>query len=226
MSNKLNKLLHPLILFAEIQKRLVSAHSKILHKKNMQFLSQYEKRPLKYQPIFIIGPPRCGSTLLYQVMVHRFKFAYLQNRMVLRKYSIPLYTSKYIDRNESYHSDFVSHHGRTKQPNAPHEGYLFWRRFYPRKVHDYVTQNELSLQQIFEIRNTIKFLTNFYNAPFLSKNMEIGLRLNSIQEIFPDAIYIVVKRDPRATASSLLNARLADYNSKDVWWSIRPKEYE
>ena len=146
--------------------------------------------------------------------------------MVQRKYSLPLYTSRHVNPHIYYYSDFKSEHGRTSRPNDPHEGYLFWRRFYPRKTHDYIEEQTLSIKEVNEIRNTIKFMVDYFGFPFLSKNMEMGLRLRSILKIFPDAIFIVVKRDPRSTASSLLNARLKDYNSKDVWWSIRPKEYE
>jgi len=36
--------------------------------------------PLRYPPLFIIGPPRTGSTLLYQLVVQRFDVGYLANR--------------------------------------------------------------------------------------------------------------------------------------------------
>jgi hypothetical protein len=223
---KTSKLFNIRQLQKEINFRYINVSSRINAKKNIKFISRYQQKELKCQPIFIIGPPRCGSTLLYQVMTHRFKFAYFQNQMILRKYSIPLFTSKHVDPFNFYYSDFKSVHGRTTQPNDPHEGYLFWRRFYPRKTHDYIGEHKLLVKQVNEISNTIKFMIDYFGLPFLSKNMEIGLRLRSILKIFPNAIFIVVKRDPRSTASSLLNARLKDYNSKDVWWSIRPKEYE
>ena len=33
----------------------------------------------KYPPVFIIGAPRCGSTLLYKVLTEQFKFSYFSN---------------------------------------------------------------------------------------------------------------------------------------------------
>ena len=94
--------------------------------------------------------------------------------------------------------------------NGPHEGGYFWRRFYPRIVHDYVGEHKLSEFEENEIRNTIKFLQIYFSAPFLSKNMEMSVRLNSLQKFIPEAIFILMIRDPRATASSLLQARI-DY---------------
>ncbi len=212
--------------FAEISLRLSQAVSKSQHKKNLELLSSIEDNPFHWPPIFIIGPPRSGSTLLYQLMTHRYKFSYLQNQMEPHNYSIALYAQKKIDPRIKYFSDFQSVHGITKKPDGPHEGGFFWRRFFPRKVHDYVAEHNLSRIEDFEIRNTLKFLERHFDAPFLSKNMEAGVRLGSLQKLFPEALYIVVKRDPRATASSLAKVRLDMYGSKDVWWSIRPKQYE
>ncbi len=212
--------------YEEIKLRVMQRLSKVQHKKNLRFLETIAESDFIFPPIFIIGPPRSGSTLLYQLLTHRYKFAYLQNQMEPHNYSIAWFTNKHIDPSIKYSSDFKSVHGQTAKPNGPHEGGYFWRRFYPRRIHDYVFEHTLSPQEDFEIINTLKFLSYHYKAPFLSKNMEAGVRLRSIQQLFPNAVYILVKRDPRAVASSLLNVRLDIYGSKETWWSIRPKEYE
>ena len=211
---------------AEASLRISQAISKSQHRKNLELLKSIEKLPFQWRPVFIIGPPRSGSTLLYQLMTHRYKFAYLQNQMEPHHYSIALHSQKHIDTAKSYNSDFQSVHGLTKNPNGPHEGGYFWRRFFPRDVHDYIAEHKLSKAEDFEIINTLKFLERHFDVPFLSKNMEAGVRLRSLRKLFPEALYIVMKRDPRATASSLLKVRLDMYGSKEEWWSIRPKEYE
>ncbi|NIU01843.1 MAG: hypothetical protein GWN01_13315, partial [Nitrosopumilaceae archaeon] len=33
----------------------------------------------RYPPVFILGPPRSGTTLLYQLMTCSFNFAYIPN---------------------------------------------------------------------------------------------------------------------------------------------------
>ncbi len=212
--------------YDEIKLRILQRLSRAQHKKNLRFLENIAQSDFIFPPIFIIGPPRSGSTLLYQLLTHRYKFAYLQNQMKPHNYSIAWFTRKHIDPSEKYYSDFKSEHGQTAKPNGPHEGGYFWRRFYPRRIHDYVFEHNLSPQEDFEIINTLKFLSHHFQAPFLSKNMEAGVRLRSIQQLFPKAVYVLVKRDPRAVASSLLNVRLDIYGSKETWWSIRPKEYE
>jgi hypothetical protein len=141
------------------------------------------------------------------------------------KYSIALHTYKNIDPKATYHSDYTSDHGQTNNKSGPHEAWPFWRRFYPRMAHDYIDGNGLKDAEIFEIKNTIKFLIDFFDAPFFSKNMEMSLRLKSLQKLFPEALYIILKRDPRGIASSILSARIKYFNNPDIWWSMRPKEY-
>jgi len=43
----------------------------------------------KYPPVFIIGAPRCGSTLLYKVLTECFKFFYFSN-LTARFYKTPI----------------------------------------------------------------------------------------------------------------------------------------
>ena len=60
----------------------LSKHLIILANNFLGFLEPYfypKKTPQKLNPIFIIGAPRSGSTLLYQVLTHRYKFIYLNN---------------------------------------------------------------------------------------------------------------------------------------------------
>ena len=226
MRRRFKKYFNPFSVTEEISLRFHWMVSKIMQGKNLRFLEKYQAMPVQTRPIFIIGPPRCGSTLLYQALVQQFKFSYFQNRMVKHKYSICVYTEKHIDPLKEYISDFWNRQGKTRFPNGPNEGSFFWRRFYPRNVHDYIEKQLLSPLQVFEIINTIKFLENYFQAPFLSKNLEMGLRLKSIQQLFPGAIFIIMKRDPRGIASFLLSSRIAVNGKKEVWWSIRPREYE
>ena len=225
MRRRIKKYFNPLSVADEISLRFHWMISKIMQGENLRFLEKFQSMP-QPRPIFIIGPPRCGSTLLYQALVHQFKFSYFQNRMKKYKYSICLYTERHIDPLKIYKSDFWNRQGNTRYSNGPHEGGFFWRRFYPRNIHDYIGEHSFSPIQVFEIINTIKFLENYFHAPFLSKNLEMGIRLKSIQQLFPGAVFIVMKRDPRSIASSLVSSRIAVNGRKEVWWSVRPREYE
>lgn len=199
--------------------RIESIHNYII-------LRPYRNQAPKYRPVFVLGAPRCGSTLFYQAMVHRCKFAYFQNRMMKRIFSVASCTKRHIDPDEVYTSTFENELGMTFDAAGPNEGSVFWRRFYPRNIHDYIPEHSLSERHTGEITGTVAFLTDHFNSSFFSKNLEMSLRLNSIQNMFPDALYIIFKRDPRSIAASILNARLKAFGSKETWWSMRPKRYE
>ncbi len=178
----------------------------------------------RLQPIFVIGPPRTGSTLFYQGMTHYFDFCYFTNEMMRHPYDLALYVHR-ARPDLGHASDFVSRHGMAAGKTAPHEGYPYWRRFYPRTAHDYVERHGLSEGEEREIRQTVEFLEAAYGKPFLAKNMEMSLRLRSLQKVFPRAVYLIMKRDPRGTASSIIGARLRTSGARDPWWSMQPVEY-
>src|SRR5439155_14834089 len=74
--------------------------------------------PLRHPPIFIVGPPRTGSTLLYQLVAARFDVGYLSNRHC-RLYGAP---SRVERRHETEATlELTSRYGRTTSPNAPSE---------------------------------------------------------------------------------------------------------
>jgi len=194
-------------------------------RRNLALLSEYQHRPLTVPPVFVLGAPRCGSTLFYQAMIHTNRFCYLQNRMMRHRYSLADYTARHVRPDIDYRSDFDNAFGRTDGDSGPHEGFPFWRRFYPRKVHDYVFEHSLDDDAAGEIQNTVKFLTDYFQAPFFSKNLEMSLRLRSLQKVFPDAVYIVLYRNPMNIAASILDARRRLMGHPDRWWSMRPSQY-
>ena len=103
----------------------------------IHFLSPLEQRllecykELKYPPIFIVGPPRSGTTLLYQIIVHCFHVAYFPN-IAARFYKIPVIATK-IGKIlfRPYKSDFTSTYGLVKGTMAPHEAGVIWDRWFP-----------------------------------------------------------------------------------------------
>jgi hypothetical protein len=222
---KVKKWMNPARTFHELDLRIHWGLSRMHHARNIKRLHAFENKPCRERPVFILGPPRCGSTLLYQVMLHTFRFAYFQNRMEKYKYSVAEYTLDHVDPDEPFQSDFKSRYGRTVPPNGPHEGGFFWRRFFKREIHDYMGANRLSPDAVFEITNTIQCLQTHFDASFLSKNLMMAMRIQTLHTLFPDAVYIIVHRDPVATASSMAAARVYNRGNKETWFSVRPAEY-
>lgn len=210
---------------SELSKRYRDRLSKSKRSENLSLLKTYAQQEAPAPPIFVVAPPRSGSTLFYQLMVHRFKFAYFQNQMAFYRFAIPWYVKNKLDVFKPYISDFESKLGKTSQDVGPNGALFFWDRFFPKKENEYFETLSLSSEEEFELKQTIHFLSTYFNQPFFSKNLKLALALKPIQKLFPHAIFITIKRDPRSIASSILDARLKAHGTKEKWRLMQPKCY-
>ena len=177
-------------------------------------------------PFFIIGPPRSGTTLLYQLMVQAFRFTYFPN-IANTFYRCPIFATKLTQkRSAGYSSQFESGYGYEKGMMSPSEAGNIWNRWFPhesREGFNYTPAGYLSPDARREIRQTIAQFTTMFNAPFITKNVKMSVRLPAIQEIFPNAKIIQIKRNPLESALSLLKIRRQRGSG---WWSAMPKEID
>jgi hypothetical protein len=199
----------------------------------VQFFSRIIERPLKKkfaekrlkkQPVFIIGAPRTGSTIFYQILTNQFNVLYFDNLVSLFN-KIPFIgfiLSNLVFKNCA-HNCFKSHHGDTRKYgwHAPSECGAFWYRWLPKDRHfvDYSDINKLMVKQI---RNEINAIINYFNKPVIFKNLNAGQRLRLIKKCFPDAKFIYIKRDPLYVAQSILKAKRKIGIKDNEFWSIMP----
>ncbi len=179
----------------------------------------------EYPPIFIIGPPRSGSTLLFQVMVNAFNVNYTTNAdaswyggISFRKRFFPLSDA---DRK----TDFNSTHGQTNGRNSPHECGEYWYQFF-RRSPQYVPLEEADEKKMNRLRRSLQRMTTAGKAPLLFKNMNCALRMEPLGKTCPEALYIVTHRDTLWNAHSLLQVRKKVNGEYVEWWSMEPKEIE
>lgn len=210
-----------------IHNRFTSAIiNNIRKKRNIRFLSSVNLKEIQTPPIFIIGPPRCGSTLFYQAMTHHFNLCFFSNEMMKYPYDFPFRIIK-NDSNTKHFSDFKSNYGKTTGKNAPHEGYPFWRRFYPRNIHDYINNpNHLRERDALEIKRTLQYMQKTYRCPFITKTIENALRIQSLRNIFPEAVFLLIVRNPVFIIQSILKGRKDLYGDIFQWMGAKPENYE
>lgn len=194
-------------------------------------MHRMETRPIHgkgeftYPPIFIIGPPRSGSTLLFQVMVNSFNFNYTTNAdakwyggISLRKRFFP------VQKNEEK-TNFDSNHGQTTGRYAPHECGEYWYQYFRRKP-QYVSSDEVENEKMVRLTRSLLRITAAGKAPMLFKNMNCALRLGPLHQACPDALYIVTHRDLLWNGHSLLKVRKKVHGNYNSWWSMEPEEIE
>ena len=75
------------------------------------------------------------------------------------------------------------------------------------------------------VRNTIALIQESFQAPFVNKWQDNVLRILSLAEIFPEALFVRIKRKPEFTAHSILRARRTFLGDERAWFSTKPAEY-
>lgn len=181
-----------------------------------------------YQPIFIVGAPRTGSTLLCQILSNTFDFLYIDN--LIATFYRNLYFGFWLSDqifHQKPHNCFNSIYGGTKSYGlrGPSESGNFWYQWLPRDK-QYMGRGETPEKTIREIREIVFAVMNRYKKPLLIKNLNTDQRMGLIFEIAPNAKFIFIKRDPLFTAQSIFICRKRLGIREEEWWSIKPKEYE
>jgi hypothetical protein len=182
--------------------------------------------PQRYPPIFILGPPRSGTTLLYQLVVNSFDVSYICN--VVDEHPRYAATLTWLLRRgiRRYRSGFQSNYGRTRSMFGPSEGRRIWHRWFP---DGYVDQSYLTQQASRSIQQTVGALSEALQAPFVNKDPHHCVRVKALNLLFPEALFVVITRDPIATAESMLRVRRTRAErgdaSIDTWMSVKPKEF-
>ena len=199
-------------------------------------LNIYEKKAIRkyaslesnFSPVFIIGSPRSGSTIIFQLITKYFDFTYINNFVDLAR-EVP-FTGFLINKRffgSKKHSSFKSNFGKTKEGGllAPNEG-LFWYKWLPKDKH-YVLPGEINEMDKQSFKDCINAIMNLYKKPIVIKNLSFSVRLELIKEIFPNARLVYVKRDIIDIVQSIIKAKIdvfGELNNK--WWSIKPKNYK
>ena len=187
--------------------------------------SDKTSRPLLFPPIFLIGPPRCGSTLIYQCLLHRFEMAYISN--LHQKYcgspAIIERLCHYAEQQQT--GTFESDYGRTPGWAGPSEGWRFWYRFF-RRVPQFVGRADADPRKMVRLRGAVRSLGNAAKCPILFKNLPCALRLEPLGNALPEALYLVVCREKIPMARSILAGRMKANGTYDQWWSVEPPGLE
>lgn len=185
------------------------------------FFSRNRDHLLNYPPIFIIGAPRSGSTLLYQVMTEYYDFGYLSN-LHCTFYGSPSLVERLVHPQKwRKPSDYTSLHGQTQGQAAPSECGAFWYRFFRRKP-QYVPLSEVDPKKMRQLRGAVRALGNAFGKPILFKNLMCSLRLEPLASVLPEALFIVIRRHEIDNAHSLLEGRKKVYGDYSKWWSAEP----
>lgn len=176
--------------------------------------------------VFIVGAPRTGSTLLYQILTNVIDVVYLSNFANLFYHS--LLTGMILHQKvfgARPHNSFVSDNGRTRRWIDPSESGKFWYQWYPKDI-PRLSENILAEVNFSRMVRTIRSIQCRLEKPLIFKNQTNSQRVSHLARLFPDSIFIHVTRDPFSVARSIIRQRRRFLGSADKWYSIKPEDYE
>jgi hypothetical protein len=207
----------------------------MLHYIEKKLLRKYTDKTAQPAPVFVMGLPRSGTTLFYQLLLNYFDWAYF-TRWTNYSYRSPVtaYRMQHSifpkPRDFAYRSDYGKFQdpGYLVKPWRPVEGHNIWRRWFPEEpTHCY--RETLSVAAKAEMLATIAAFTAISGSPFLSKNPRNSVRLLALADVFPNALFVVVKRHSLYVAQSLYVARLRRQSVRraynNSWWGTKPSEF-
>jgi hypothetical protein len=184
-------------------------------------LSVMRSKEIPFPPVLIVGPPRSGTTLLYQLLTSRFKVGYISNAHA-RWYGCPaLYERLRRPRIEGHVETFSSYHGGTDGKYGPNECGEFWYRFFPRRPHCVKSISQRDAQRL---RSAIAAITSSFQSSVVFKNVCCSGRLLAISEAVPEFLYVHVHRNVVDNAASIMSGRERHSGALNSWWSFEPPE--
>ncbi len=176
---------------------------------------------VSYNPVFIIGAQRSGTTLLYKLLADTNKFNYISTYHLLRYGEI---LNNHITHNESNAcrqvQDLIDSFGSADRevdqipvsPNAPEEyGFILGWEGYQQML------NRRSISFLHEICKKIQYTSGHGDRMILLKNPIDALNFKFIYQSFPDAKFIFINRDPIQSINSWTKFWIKILESKSMY---------
>ena len=208
---------------------------KIFYEIEKKMLRRYSHETSEQSQVFVIGLPRSGTTLFYQLLLNYFNWSYFTTwTHSCFRFPVTAYKIQHLIFPKPKYFEYKSDYGKMQDPSylakpwRPVEGNRIWQRWFPgEQTHCY--RGSLSSAVREEMLSTITAFTAISGHPFLSKTPRNSVRLLTLSEVFPKALFVVVKRDSLYVAQSLYTTRLRRRSGKkhrhNGWWGTKPNEF-
>lgn len=171
----------------------------------------------RHPPLFVVGAPRCGTTVVYLHLVNRFRFAYFPNA-AKRHPGAPVTFTWLARRLGRFRPRWTSRYGEVEGRLAPSDGWGIFHRWFPCYDHSRPVREE----RLPELRAVVALHERIFGAPFINKNNNNSTRIGHLARLFPRALFVHVWRDLRDASASLLEARRRHEVGVGEWWSAAP----
>lgn len=191
------------------------------------------------RPVFIVGSPRSGTGVLHQLLRLHPRLAWI-TPVTSRALAHDSFffegprTARCIERTVRLLPDAIIPHfyrgpfdGSLRVPGLPEtsEGAAIWNSGCPEGDDDYLDETAVTPAARSYFREVVQWHCRYHTRPrFVNKRPQNVLRMRYLHAIFPDAFFVHLVRDGKATAASILSRRRAGGESN--WWGARPPGWQ
>ncbi|MCK5013923.1 MAG: sulfotransferase [Candidatus Omnitrophica bacterium] len=200
-------------------------------------LNQKYQAP-KYPVVVVVGNARSGTTVLTQILSATDCFSYPTNflsRLAYAPWIGAMIQQMLFNPAYDFHgelndiqsaSGFTSLVGKTRGALGINEFFHFWRKFFPNYDPGYIPDEFLEKVDVDRMRSELASIESVFNKPFMSKGMMMQYNVAFFAEKLPELFFIHIKRDPSYVMQSVMMSRKKFYGTDQIWWSVKPKEYD
>jgi hypothetical protein len=186
---------------------------------------EYRDLPERLPTLHVVGAPRSGTTLLYQVIASGLDVGYVNN-LIAAFWLAPvagLRLSRKLGLAAGPASSFDSSFGRTEGVAEPHEYGYFWNHHlgYPD-----LAERDPGHGEAIDWPRLRRVLVNMAEAegrPLAFKPMLLVWHIEEMLRHMPRSCFVWIRREPRDTALSILRMRRSLLGSDEAWASLRPR---
>lgn len=174
-----------------------------------------------YPPLFVVGAPRSGTTVIVQHVINSLVFAYFPNLAKQHPKACITY-GWWASRRHRFEPSYDSAYGIIQGAGAPSDGWEIFHRWFPR----YELDRPVREDRLHELRTIVRAFESIFGAPFANKNNANSVRIAHLHQLFPEARFIHVSRDMGDTVASVLKSREAHDVPAGEWWGVAPPQFQ
>jgi len=167
--------------------------------------------------VLIVGAPRTGSTLLYQVLTAHLPVSYPSNFTELFSRA-PITATVKLGRLARRKVTYRSYYGNTASLGSPNDAFSIWNRWLGEDR--YQVPDHISPERAANLRSFFAAWEAAFGRPFLNKNNRNTAAVRLLATALPTARFIIIRRDPLFVAQSLLEARQTVQGDPYAGWGL------
>lgn len=176
--------------------------------------------------VFVVGVPRSGTTLLYQLICAHLDVGYVSNAMA-RWWMAPVAAARFRSPlDEGFQAGALeSDLGRSQGPNGPHEFGWFWQFHFQHDDTDDLDAEALAGRNFEVAKAELEALAGYFNRPLVLKALvHVPYKIQWLKAKLPQARFIWIHRDPVLVGQSILQSREDRFGDPSRWLSVRPRD--